>query len=223
MKFYFSFLIFFIFSLSVFSQIDNKKRSISIPAVESEKDSTDIKKILPSIPEAETKGNTLNVPKISPNLNLPKKEFSMFPQEVFGNPGELFQKSLDKKSQVIKNEMDLGNVGSAVDVFFGDYKTKSKSIKILYRDYGEEDGDLIRISINDEIIEYRVLLINAFKGFKIELRPGLNKIEFLALDEGYLLPNTAHFRIVDDRGMILATDLWALKADVKGVINIVKE
>ena len=93
----------------------------------------------------------------------------------------------------------------------------------MYRDYGLEDGDYVRVSVNNEIIEYRVGLSNAFKGFKIELKMGVNKIEFLALNEGYALPNTAHFRIVGEQKELIATDLWALSTNVKGVINIIRE
>ena len=94
---------------------------------------------------------------------------------------------------------------------------------VYYRDYGLEDGDLVRISVNDEVVQIRTVLINAFKGFKIELKPGINKIEFLALNEGYALPNTAHFRIVDENNNIIAADLWALSINVKGTVNIIKE
>ena len=52
---------------------------------------------------------------------------------------------------------------------------------------------------------------------------GVNKIEFLALNEGYALPNTAHFRIVGEQKELIATDLWALSTNVKGVINIIRE
>ena len=81
-----------------FNSLDNQKKSISIPAVESKKDSADIRKLLPTKPLNSNNSsiNPLNVPKISNNLNLLKKEFSMFPQEEFGNPGELYVKQVNK-------------------------------------------------------------------------------------------------------------------------------
>jgi len=223
MKPYILFLFFMFLTLSVQAQIDSKKKSISIPAVESKKDSADISPLTPSKPIKSENTLGLNRPSVTPSLDLPKKEFSMFPKEKFGNPGELYAGQLKKQENNIKQEQGLGTKGSKIDLFFGDHRTKSKNIQIMYRDYGLEDGDYVRVSVNDEIIEYRVGLSNAFKGFKIELKMGINKIEFLALNEGYALPNTAHFRIVDEQKKLIATDLWALSANVKGVINIIRE
>ena len=210
-------------TLSIQAQIDNKKKSIAIPAVESKKDSADVSPLTPSKPIESDNTIGMNRPKVTPSLDLPTKEFSMFPKEEFGNPGELYTGQLKKQENSIKQEQGLGTKGSKIDLFFGDHRTKSKNIQVMYRDYGLEDGDYVRVSVNDEIIEYRVGLTNVFKGFKIELKMGINKIEFLALNEGYALPNTAHFRIVDEQKKLIATDLWALSTDVKGIINIIRE
>lgn len=224
MKLYLSFFTFIVFTLASFAQIDSENKSISIPAVETEKDSADVSPILPNNPINNNQSiNELNTPKVSSSLNLPKKEFSMFPEEKFGNPGEQYKKRLDEFSNEIKSELHLGTIGSKTDQYFGDFITKSKYVRVLYRDYGAEDGDLVRVSVNNEIIEYRVLLTNSFKGFKIDLKEGSNVIDFLALTEGYALPNTAHFRVVDDQNNVIASDLWALSIDVKGSINIIKE
>lgn len=222
MKPYVLFLLLIIFSLSAEAQIDSKKKSTSIPAVEN-KDSTDVSPLTPSKSIKNDNAIGMNRPKVAPSLESPKKEFSMFPQEDFGNPGELYNDRLKKHENNIIKEEGLGTKGSKIDVFFGDHITKSKSIQVMYRDYGLEDGDVIRVTVNDEIIEYRVGLTNVFKGFTIELKQGLNTIEFLALNEGYALPNTAHFRIIDEQNRLIATDLWALSIDVKGTINIIKE
>ena len=215
-------LILLFFSVSVHAQIDTKKKSIAIPAIENENDSLDASPTTPSKPITSGNFGSLNLPKTTPSLKIPKKEFSMF-GEKFGNPGELYTDRLKTQENAIKKQEGLGTKGSKVDVFFGNHRTKSKHIRVLYRDYGLEDGDLVRVSVNNEIINYRVALTNAFKGFKIELKEGINTIEFLALNEGYALPNTAHFRVVDDEDKIIAADLWALSINVKGMINIIKE
>ena len=223
MKPYIFFLFFMFLTLSVQAQLDSKKKSISIPAVESKKDSADISPLTPSKSIKSDNTTGLNRPSVTPSLDLPQKEFSMFPKEKFGNPGELYTNQLKKQENTIKQEQGLGTKGSKIDLFFGNHRTKSKNIQVTYRDYGLEDGDYVRVSVNNEIIEYRVGLSNAFKGFKIELKMGVNKIEFLALNEGYALPNTAHFRIVGEQKELIATDLWALSTNVKGVINIIRE
>src|SRR5690606_41185848 len=62
--------------------------------------------------------------------------------DLFGNPGELYTKQLDRHLDNIKHEMYLGSKGSEVDVYFGEIKTKSAYVMIQYRDYGAQDGDL---------------------------------------------------------------------------------
>lgn len=222
MRINFIYLFLFFMSLTINAQIDSQKKSIAIPAIESKKDSAVTSIPFPSKTNQNNSFSGLSVPKTDSNFNVPKKEFSMF-GETFGNPGELYEKRLSKKSDEIKNEMFLGNVGSKTDVYFGDFKTKSKYVYVMYSDYGEQDGDLINISVNDEIINPRIFLTNAVNGFKLDLKEGFNKIDFLALSEGYLLPNTAFFKVVDDQQNIITSNYWALSKDVKASIIIVKE
>ena len=226
MKFYFSFFILFLFSLSAFSQIDNQKKSISIPAVESKKDSADTRKILPSKSiNSNTSSNPLNAPKVSTNLNLPKKEFSMFPQEKFGNPGELYVKQINKNIEDIKlspKEVEQRN-GSTTDQFLGDFKSGSKFVNVVYRDHGYTDGDIIQVLVNDDIIHARVYLTGSYKGFNLNLQKGINKIDFLALNQGESGPNTAEFQVVDDEGYLVSHNQWNLATGVKATIIIVKE
>lgn len=226
MKLYFSFIILLLFSLSAFSQIDNKKKSISIPAVESKKDSADTKKILPSKPiNSNASTNPLNAPKISTNLNLPKKEFSMFPQEKFGNPGELYVKQVNKNIEDLKltpKEIEQRN-GSTTDQFLGDFKSGAKFVNVVYRDHGYTDGDIIQVLVNDDIIHARVYLTGGYKGFNLNLQKGINKIDFLALNQGESGPNTAEFQVVDDQGNLVSHNQWNLATGVKATIIIVKE
>lgn len=226
MKLYFSLFIFMILSVSAFAQIDNQKKSIAIPAVESKKDSTDVNALLPSKPIEKDKSlNTLNAPRISTNLNLPKKEFSMFPEEEFGNPGELYVKQVNKNIADLKlspEEIEQRN-GSTTDQFLGDFKSGAKFVNVVYRDHGYTDGDIIQVLINGDIIHARVFLTGNFKGFKLDLQPGLNKIDFLALNQGESGPNTAEFRVVDDAGNLVSANQWNLATGVKATITINKE
>ena len=221
MKLYFSFFVFLAFATSISAQIDSRNNSMSIPAIESPKDSSDSKSILPSKPiEAQNTYKGLSTPKATTQFNFPKKEFSMTGGEVFGNPGELYTKQLDKHISNIKEELSLGTKGSDVDLYFGEIRTKSEYVLVQYRDHGAIDGDLIRVSVNDEIFEYRVYLTESFKGFRLVLKKGYNKIDFLALNEGTALPNTAQFRIIDDQEKILTSDRWELSTDVKATLNV---
>ncbi|MFD1613774.1 hypothetical protein [Gelatiniphilus marinus] len=222
MKFYAAFFVLCFFALTANAQIDSKNKSTSIPAVKSKKDSAEVKPMLPSKPIKNNTVNGMSVPKTNTALNFPKKEFSMF-GEKFGNPGELYEDRLNKKTNELKTEMLLGTKGSKTDQYFGDFKTKSKYVRVVYRDFGEQDGDYIRVLVNDEILEFRVMLTNSTKGFKLDLKDGFNKIDFLALNEGYLMPNTAEFHVIDDKGNIIAGNQWNLSSGVKATIIVVKE
>lgn len=223
MKIYFSFFICLIFTLSVYSQIDSKKKSIAIPAVETKKDSADIN-LLPNTPINNNSLSGLSIPRVSSNLELPNKEFSMF-GEKFGNPGELYTKQVNKNIQNIKlspEEIEQRN-GSTTDQFLGDFKSKAKFVNVVYRDHGYTDGDIIQVLVNDDIVHPRVYLTGGFKGFKLDLQPGFNKIDFLALNQGESGPNTAEFRVVDDLGNLVSSNQWNLATGVKATIIIVKE
>ncbi len=225
MRLYFSFFIMLLFSLSTYAQIDTRSKSIAIPAVKS-KDSVDANPLLPSKPINNNTGiNNINTPRTSHNLNMPKKEFSMFPQEQFGNPGELYENRLNKSLdhlKLSKEEFELKN-GSTTDQYFGDFKSKAKFVNVVYRDHGYVDGDVIQVLVNDEIIHLRVYLTGGFKGFKLDLKPGFNKIDFLALNQGESGPNTAEFRVVDDLDNLISSNRWNLSTGVKATIIIVKE
>lgn len=208
--------------MSLNAQIDSQKKSIPIPAIESKKDTSNSNILFPSNPKPDNSFGGLNSPKANSEFSLPKKEFSMF-GETFGNPGELFEKKLTKTIKEIKEEMYLGSKGSTTDQYFGDFTTKAQYVYVMYSDYGEQDGDYINISVNDEIINPRIMLTNANQGFKLDLKEGFNKIDFLALTEGYLTPNTAFFKVVDDQQNTITSNYWALAVNVKATIIIVKE
>ncbi len=212
------------FLASMNAQIDSRNKSISIPAIESPKDSLDSKSILPSKPiESNNTFKGFSTPKTSPQFNFPKKEFSMTGGEVFGNPGELYQKRFDKIEEDLKPEENGENSGLKENAFWGDYRTKSDYIDISYRDFGLVDGDYLRVLVDDDIIRSNELLIANFTGFRLKLKEGINKIEFYAINEGSVLPNTAEYRIIDQWSYLITGKIWALAAKVKVTIIIVKE
>lgn len=220
---YFIFLPLLFLTLSVNAQIDSRNRSITIPAVVSPKDSLDSKVILPAKPDKKEEFSGLTTPKTLPELKLPKKKFSMFPTEEFANPGELYTKKLEKIQKTLLPEGHGENSGLKEDAYWGDYKTTSEYINIQYRDYSAIDGDLLMVMVNGDVIRPREYLGSNFSGFKLDLQKGFNKIEFYAINEGSSIPNTAEYRIVDDKSNIITGRVWALAAGVMVTVIIVKE
>ena len=222
MKFKYLFFILFIVTFAVNAQIDSQNKSISIPAVKSKSETGNTTVLLPSKTNESDKSSGFSIPKTNTDIKLPKKEFSMF-GETFGNPGELYEKKLNKIAEDLKPEGSGEYDVLKEDAYWGDYSTKSKYIDISYRDYGQVDGDFLRVLVDDDVIKSNVGLTQGFSGFRLELKEGFNKIEFYAINEGSMIPNTAHYRIMDEWSHIITDKIWALSANVKVTVIIVKE
>ena len=139
-------------------------------------------------------------PKVDNSFEIgsPENNFSMTPTNKFVNPGDLVKDRLNKKADneymvVFRRNQDLGS-----------FKTKSLTVNVSYRDYGEVDEDQIRVLLNDKTIATSVYLDSNFEGFDITLVEGFNKIDFEALNQGRLGPNTAEFRVYDDKGNLIS-------------------
>ncbi len=107
--------------------------------------------------------------------------------------------------------------------YFGDFKTKEKKLRILCRDHEYVDGDRVRIYQNDNIIASDVYLTASFKEIFIDLVPGFNKIEFMALNQGTSGPNTAEFKIIDEKGNEIMGNIWNLATGVKASLIVIQE
>lgn len=210
-------------SISAYAQIDNQNKSISIPVIKSKTDSSN-NTIFTSANNTSDSFNGLSIPKTTSEINIPKKDFSMF-GETFGNPGELYKNQINKNLENVKltaEEIEQRN-GSKTDQYFGDFKSKAKFVNVVYRDHGIVDGDLIQVRVNDDVIKASVFLIGGFKGFKLNLQSGFNKIDFVALNQGESGPNTAEFQVVDDASNLVSSNRWNLATGAKATIIVVKE
>jgi hypothetical protein len=136
----------------------------------------------------------------------------------FQNPGEEIKNRLNnKKRDKLVDERFKSNQ------FLGKFESNAKYIKIVCRDHEYPDGDKVRILINDKIVIGEITLEAAAKEYYLDLAPGFNKIEFEALNQGTSGPNTAAFRVYDDKGSIITSNEWNLTTGVKAIVVIVKE
>jgi len=135
----------------------------------------------------------------------------------FKNPGDIYKEKLNRKSGEDESKM------FRKDQYLGDFRTKSAYVKISYRDFGEVDGDEIRVLVNDKEVVSRVFLEGSFKVLELGLEKGFNKIDFEALNQGYSGPNTAEFQVYDDKGQLVSANQWNLATGFKATIIIVKE
>lgn len=153
----------------------------------------------------------------------PDREISMEPQERFANENDLFMKRLKGKLPEGSNDDENKRQGSLTTQYFGDIRHGGESVTVVVRDHQYQDGDLVSIAVNEEVKQERVFLTNKPKGFKLTLKPGFNKIDFTALNQGSSGPNTAEFRIYDENSNLISINQWNLATGVEATIVIVKE
>lgn len=76
-------------------------------------------------------------------------------------------------------------------------KWEAEELKLFIWDANKEDGDRIRIKINDEIILYDYATKRKREKVKYKLRKGENTIDIEALSLGSSPPNTSRIQLVD--------------------------
>lgn len=214
-------LIFFIQTVC-YSQIDSQNNGLEIPAVpESNQSKTeDIKKLpLENKGLSNTQKNISGIPLISNiNIKTQEEEFSMIDNNHLMDPGQIFEERYKKKA------MEQGLIPQSMkDQFLGEYRNNGSFVNIICRDHGYFDGDYVQVLVNDQIVIPRLLLTNSYKGFNIELSEGMNKIDFLALNQGESGPNTAELQVFDDNEVLISAKAWNLLTGVKATIMVVKE
>jgi len=188
-----------------------------------------------AIPAARNPNTTLSNPKPSassiytPNVfNTPPKSSSssttigdkpvdFSKTNEFANPNDRYVEKLNKK------ETGENYVVFRKNQYLGDFKTKTKRATIMYRDFGEVDGDQIKVLVNDRVVVSQIFLDSNYKILELELVPGFNKIDFEALNQGMYGPNTAQFKVLDDKGQTISANQWNLATGFKATIILFKE
>jgi hypothetical protein len=146
-----------------------------------------------------------------------KSEISMLPKNEFINPGDEVRDRLNKKTDRQEGLAYRRNQN------LGTFKSTADAATVMYRDAQYVDGDLIRVWLNGVVIQSSVYLESNFKGFEVTLKKGFNKIDFEALNQGDSGPNTAEFKVYDDKKNLISASEWNLGTGFKATIIIVKE
>lgn len=111
----------------------------------------------------------------------------------------------------------------ARDQNLGNVKVSYTNVNIKYRDHQAEDGDMIMILVNDDIVRASVTLYNGFQGFDLPLADGENKVEFVALNQGQSGPNTAELHVYDTQGRLVSAKEWNLLTGYRATFVVIKE
>lgn len=212
MKAAFAFLFLIFFSFKGFSQFEPKK-TISIAPVSNPKGNispTSSKSITyPSIFDKKDKlaeGVSL--------LKKPEEEKSIFEKEKFADPAREYKETFDNLNNNVFKE-------DYISMNYGSYKSKTKRIKIMCRDYDQVDGDQIRILL-DDIQVFTCTLSSNYDIFYIDLPANINIIDFQAINEGEGPPNTAQFTILDANEELIYDNRWSLLQGFRARIKITR-
>lgn len=135
---------------------------------------------------------------------------------------DLVDPGIQFKNQKFKKDRPM-MAGFVSDTFLGELRTGEMVLKLVCRDHQYEDGDLVRIWQDDKVLVEKIYLRNAFQGVNIQLKPGFNKLEIEALNQGSSGPNTAEFKVMDKTGKVIQENVWNLSAGVKALLVVLQE
>jgi hypothetical protein len=181
-------------------------------------------------------------------IGIPNKKFKKPMSLDIGN-NDGFKKAFDnkkKKDAKKKKEEDLNNKGilsdakiseerflkswkkinapfPKIDQDLGSFRTQSKAVRIICRDFQYPDGDRVTITINDIPVIRNITLYSSYQSFDLPLQVGINKIAFIALNQGTSGPNTAGFTVFDDAGNVISSNEWNLATGAKATVIIAKD
>ncbi|MGV6830008.1 MAG: hypothetical protein ACWA5P_00410 [bacterium] len=108
------------------------------------------------------------------------------------------------------------------DYNLGSISTGSKVVILQCRDHEYVDGDRIKLMVNKAVIHPNLTLKGEFYTVDVDLKDGINTIEFIALNEGSSRPNTAQIRVFDENGGVLATNKWLITTGFRAVLTVVR-
>ena len=104
----------------------------------------------------------------------------------------------------------------------GNFMTKGTFVEIYCRDSQYVDGDRVRVFVNGKMVNSDVSLHADYTPILVVLERGFNTIEIEALNQGSSGPNTAAFKVFDDKGTILTSNEWNLLTGAKASMIVVK-
>jgi hypothetical protein len=209
------------FSFGVQAQLEGSKKiklSITPPKEKTPKISP-LKKT--AIPKTE------QVIKYEPEFFKPKSSLNYV--STVPKVGEIEKKTYEVKSAQelfeTQNQQQESSVGFAYDsdTFLGEYIVYTNTVTIKYRDYGNVDGDNIRIILNGQIVKDYVTLKGDFDSFALDLNEGGNIVQIQALNTGIYFPNTGNFVFYDGNSKLVVNQNWGLTAGYKAIVKITRK
>ncbi|EAR12374.1 hypothetical protein PI23P_07110 [Polaribacter irgensii 23-P] len=145
-------------------------------------------------------------------------------EDALNNKGIISQKQVSE-ARFLKAFKKINGqyIYPVIDQDLGSFRTNSGSVNIICRDFQYPDGDRVTILLNNIPVIVNIVLEERYQSFTIPLEIGINKIAFVALNQGTSGPNTAAFKVYNDAGALLSANEWNLATDAKATIIIAKD
>lgn len=145
-------------------------------------------------------------------------------EEKLNNKGIISQKQISE-ARFLKAFKKINGqyIYPVIDQDLGSFRSNSNSVNIICRDFQYPDGDRVTIMVNNIPVVTNIVLKQQYQRFNIPLEIGVNKISFVALNQGTSGPNTAAFKVYNDAGILLSSNEWNLATDAKATIVIAKD
>ena len=139
-------------------------------------------------------------------------------------PNFMSPKQLDKDILVQRNfnGQDTSNPRLKSNASLGTIESTTAYVKLEFRDYGLVDGDRVRIYLNEQVIDANIVLKGLSAFIHIPLRKGYNRIDFKALNQGLVGPNTAQFFVYDDKGGLIKKQEWNLSTGTVATLGVIR-
>ena len=197
-----------LFASNVWAQYEFSNPSNAIPAMPS----TSAPKVFsPSV-------FSPKLPAASKSSSILEKNSMQFTNpNSFANPGDVYKDKLNRKPEGDDFRVYRKNQ------FLGEFTSKAETVRISCRDFGEIDGDEIRIWVNGRIMIERIFLTGDYRGIDLGLIKGFNKVDFEAINQGESGPNTAEFQIYDEKSQLISANQWNLATGFKASIILIKD
>ena len=152
-----------------------------------------------------------------------KKEDAIKKKENDLNTKGILSAAKISEERFLKSWKKINASYPVIDQDLGSFRTQSKSVKIICRDFQYPDGDRVTITINDIPVIKNITLRQSYQSFDLPLQVGINKIAFIALNQGTSGPNTAGFKVFDDAGNVISSNEWNLATGAKATVIIAKD
>ena len=151
-----------------------------------------------------------------------KKAFDNKNKQDANNKGILSAAKMSEE-RFLKSWKRINAPFPKIDQDLGSFRTQSESVRIICRDFQYPDGDRVTITINDIPVIRNITLQGSYQSFDLPLQVGINKIAFIALNQGTSGPNTAGFKVFDDSGNVISSNEWNLATGAKATVIIAKD